>query len=88
VPGRGAVDGIRARAVARSGQLVDDFPNLEIRGLAAVRNAPKMLSNTQEVRAHGANMIAVASEGDEEIAAYATHVLFVPCVPEMFALSS
>jgi glutamine---fructose-6-phosphate transaminase (isomerizing) len=30
-------------------------------------------------------VIAVASEGDEEIAAFANHVLFVPHVPEMFA---
>jgi glucosamine--fructose-6-phosphate aminotransferase (isomerizing) len=44
-----------------------------------------MLSNIQEVRARGADMIALASEGDEEIAAYAKHVLFVPRVPEMFA---
>jgi glucosamine--fructose-6-phosphate aminotransferase (isomerizing) len=46
---------------------------------------PKMLSNIQEVRARGANVIAVASEGDEEIAAIARHVLFVPRVPELFA---
>jgi glucosamine--fructose-6-phosphate aminotransferase (isomerizing) len=46
---------------------------------------PKMLSNIQEVRARGANVIAVASEGDDEISAYARHVLFVPRVPELFA---
>jgi len=46
---------------------------------------PKMLSNIQEVRARGARMIAVASEGDEEIAAYANHVVYVPRVPELFA---
>jgi glutamine---fructose-6-phosphate transaminase (isomerizing) len=46
---------------------------------------PKMLSNIQEVRARGANVIAVASEGDEEIPAQANHVLFVPRVPELFA---
>jgi glucosamine--fructose-6-phosphate aminotransferase (isomerizing) len=45
----------------------------------------KMLSNIQEVRARGARMIAVASEGDEEIAAYANHVVYVPRVPELFA---
>ena len=46
---------------------------------------PKMLSNIQEVRARGANVIAVGSEGDEEIPAQANHVLFVPRVPELFA---
>jgi glutamine---fructose-6-phosphate transaminase (isomerizing) len=46
---------------------------------------PKMLSNIQEVRARGANVIAVGSEGDEKISAHANHVLFVPRVPELFA---
>ena len=46
---------------------------------------PKMLSNIQEVRARGANVIAVGSEGDQEISAHAKHVLFVPRVPELFA---
>ena len=46
---------------------------------------PKMLSNIQEVRARGANVIAVASEGDQQISAHAKHVLFVPRVPELFA---
>jgi glucosamine--fructose-6-phosphate aminotransferase (isomerizing) len=46
---------------------------------------PKILSNIQEVRARGAKVIAVASQGDEEIGAYASHVLSVPRVPELFA---
>jgi glucosamine--fructose-6-phosphate aminotransferase (isomerizing) len=46
---------------------------------------PKVLSNIQEVRARGAKVIAVASEGDEEIGKHAEHVLFVPRVPELFA---
>jgi glucosamine--fructose-6-phosphate aminotransferase (isomerizing) len=46
---------------------------------------PKILSNIQEVRARGAYVIAVASEGDEDIGAYAEHVLFVPRVPELLA---
>jgi glucosamine--fructose-6-phosphate aminotransferase (isomerizing) len=46
---------------------------------------PKVLSNIQEVRARGARVIAVASEGDEEIAKHANHVLYVPRVPELFA---
>jgi glucosamine--fructose-6-phosphate aminotransferase (isomerizing) len=44
-----------------------------------------MLSNIQEVRARGARVIAVASEGDEEIAAYAQDVLYVPRVAELLA---
>ena len=46
---------------------------------------PKMLSNIQEVRARGASVIAVASEGDTEIERYAEHVLFVPRTPELLA---
>jgi glucosamine--fructose-6-phosphate aminotransferase (isomerizing) len=46
---------------------------------------PKMLSNIQEVRARGATVIAVASEGDQEIERYAEHVLLVPRVPELLA---
>ena len=46
---------------------------------------PKMLSNIQEVRARGADVIAVATEGDTEIGALAKHVLFVPRTPELFA---
>ena len=46
---------------------------------------PKMLSNIQEVRARGALVIAVASQGDEEIERSAEHVLFVPRVPELFS---
>ena len=46
---------------------------------------PKVLSNIQEVKARGANVIAVATEGDEEIGAHADHVLFVPRVPELLA---
>jgi glucosamine--fructose-6-phosphate aminotransferase (isomerizing) len=46
---------------------------------------PKMLSNIQEVRARGASVIAVATEGDAEIEALADHVLFVPRVHELFS---
>jgi glucosamine--fructose-6-phosphate aminotransferase (isomerizing) len=38
----------------------------------------KVISNVQEVRARGAHVIAVASEGNREIAAHADEVLFVP----------
>jgi len=45
----------------------------------------KMLSNIQEVRARGADVIAVATEGDEDIAALAKHVFLVPRTPELFS---
>jgi glucosamine--fructose-6-phosphate aminotransferase (isomerizing) len=45
----------------------------------------KMVSNIQEVRARGAEVIAVATEGDEEIANLAQHVLYVPRTPELLA---
>jgi glucosamine--fructose-6-phosphate aminotransferase (isomerizing) len=46
---------------------------------------PKVLSNIQEVRARGAEVIAVATEGDREIAKLADAVLYVPRTPELFA---
>jgi len=38
----------------------------------------KMISNIEQVKARGGIVIAVASEGDEEIAGKADHVLYVP----------
>jgi glucosamine--fructose-6-phosphate aminotransferase (isomerizing) len=38
----------------------------------------KVLSNVAEVRARGAHVIAVATEGDAQVAEYAEEVLFVP----------
>jgi glucosamine--fructose-6-phosphate aminotransferase (isomerizing) len=46
---------------------------------------PKILSNIQEVRARGAEVIAVATEGDREIANLAHHVLYVPRTPELLS---
>jgi glucosamine--fructose-6-phosphate aminotransferase (isomerizing) len=47
----------------------------------------KVVSNVEETRARGAHVIAVASEGNEEIAAIAEHVVRVPrTVPELAAL--
>jgi glucosamine--fructose-6-phosphate aminotransferase (isomerizing) len=46
---------------------------------------PKMLSNIQEVRARGAEVIAVVTEGDVEARALADHVLEVPATPELLA---
>ena len=46
---------------------------------------PKILSNIQEVKARGAEVIAMATEGDAEIASIADHVLYVPRTHELFA---
>jgi glutamine---fructose-6-phosphate transaminase (isomerizing) len=46
---------------------------------------PKMLSNIQEVRARGAEVIAVATQGDEQIHEVAQHVLEVPETPELLS---
>ncbi|MFQ5502765.1 MAG: glutamine--fructose-6-phosphate transaminase (isomerizing) [Phycisphaerae bacterium] len=42
----------------------------------------KVISNIEEVRARKGRIIAVATEGDEEIASLAEHVFYVPHVPE------
>jgi len=46
---------------------------------------PKILSNIQEVKARGADVIAVATEGNSEIRQYADHVLEVPRTHELLA---
>jgi glutamine---fructose-6-phosphate transaminase (isomerizing) len=45
----------------------------------------KLISNLQEVRARGARVIAVASEGNENLGESADEVLFVPRTHEMFS---
>ncbi|MGE5227904.1 MAG: glutamine--fructose-6-phosphate transaminase (isomerizing) [Planctomycetaceae bacterium] len=46
---------------------------------------PKMLSNIQEVKARGASVIAVVTEGDVDAARLADHVLEVPETPELLS---
>ncbi len=46
------------------------------------RQYDKVMSNIQEVRARGGHVIAVATEGDENIKKYAEDVLYVPDIPE------
>jgi glucosamine--fructose-6-phosphate aminotransferase (isomerizing) len=41
----------------------------------------KIVSNIQEVRARGAHVIAIASDGDEEIQHHADDVIYVPKAP-------
>jgi glucosamine--fructose-6-phosphate aminotransferase (isomerizing) len=45
----------------------------------------KMLTNIQEVAARGAAIIAIAEDGDREVAAHATHVLRVPATSQLLA---
>ena len=45
----------------------------------------KVVSNIQEVRARGAEVIAVATAGDDEIRQHAEHVLYVPQVSEVLS---
>ena len=42
----------------------------------------KVLSNIEEVRSRGGHVLAVATEGDEEIRALTEEVFWVPDVPE------
>jgi glucosamine--fructose-6-phosphate aminotransferase (isomerizing) len=57
--------------------LIDEnMPVVAIVGRDAVR--VKMLSNVEQVKARGGVVIAVAVEGDEEVAAKADHVIEVP----------
>jgi glutamine---fructose-6-phosphate transaminase (isomerizing) len=46
---------------------------------------PKVLSNIQEVKARGAEVIAIATEGDEQIKGLADHVLYVPRSHELLS---
>jgi glucosamine--fructose-6-phosphate aminotransferase (isomerizing) len=45
----------------------------------------KTLSNLKEVKARSGKVIAIATEGDEEIAADADQVFFVPAAPELLS---
>jgi glucosamine--fructose-6-phosphate aminotransferase (isomerizing) len=45
----------------------------------------KVISNMQEVRARGAHVIAIATEGNEQIATHADHMIAVPAVDWMLS---
>jgi glutamine---fructose-6-phosphate transaminase (isomerizing) len=45
----------------------------------------KMLTNIQEVAARGAAVIAIAEDGDREVAAHAAHVLRVPATAQLLS---
>ena len=46
---------------------------------------PKVISNIQEIKARGARVIAIAEEGDNQVADYAEHVIFVPKSENIFS---
>jgi len=61
--------------------LVDaDTPSMFLIPRGAVFD--KVMSNLEEIKARGGPVIAVACEGDEEVAARADEVLYVPEVPD------
>ena len=45
----------------------------------------KLVSNIQEVRARGANVIAIATDGNEDIQHHADDVIFVPKAPALLS---
>jgi len=51
----------------------------------SVQRYEKTLSNLKEVKARSGTVIAVATEGDEEIKESADHVIYVPSAPELLA---
>lgn len=63
--------------------LIDEsFPTIAVATQHALRT--KMTSNIEQVRARGGYVLAIATEGDPEIASIADDVLYVPAVPADF----
>jgi glucosamine--fructose-6-phosphate aminotransferase (isomerizing) len=58
------------------------FPVVTI--VPADRVHDKTVSNIQECIARGAHVIAVATDGDEDVAAQVEHVLWIPALPDEF----
>ena len=64
--------------------LIDEgFPVIAVATQSPVYD--KMVSNIQEAKARGAMVVAVATEGDEEIARHADHVIRIPKVRDAFS---
>lgn len=64
--------------------LIDEgFPVIAIATKSPVYD--KVVSNLQESRARGACIVAVATEGDEEIKKHADHVIYIPKVRDAFS---
>jgi glucosamine--fructose-6-phosphate aminotransferase (isomerizing) len=64
--------------------LLDEQVPLVAMALAS-RTYDKVVSNVQEVRARGARVVALATEGDANIARHAEEVIAVPALPEMLS---
>ena len=45
----------------------------------------KLVSNLQEAKARGAMVVAIATEGDEDIRHHADHVIYIPKVRDAFS---
>ena len=62
--------------------LIDgDFPTVALAGQHALRS--KIVSNIEQIRARGGEVLAVVTEGDEELIALANEALTVPPVPAL-----
>ena len=63
--------------------LIDDgFPVIAVATESPVYD--KLVSNLKECEARGALIVAIATEGDEEIKKIARHVIYVPKVRDCF----
>jgi glutamine---fructose-6-phosphate transaminase (isomerizing) len=61
-------------------------PGMAIVALATQsRTYEKVISNLQEVKARHAWVVAIATEGDDEIARHTDDVIYVPATPEVFS---
>ncbi len=54
----------------------------DVNSPASMTRYEKTISNLQEVKARSGIVIALATDGDEEIASHANHVLYIPPAPE------
>ena len=63
--------------------LDEGFPVIAIATQSPVYD--KVVSNLQESKARGAMVVAVATEGDEEIRKHADHVIYIPKVRDAFS---
>ena len=65
--------------------LLDEFTPVVVIATHHQRVYDKIVSNIQEVRARGAHVIAIASDGDEEIQHHADDVIYVPKAPSFLS---
>ena len=64
--------------------LIDEgFPVIAVATKSPVYD--KLVSNLQESKARGAMIVAIATEGDEEICKHADHVIYIPKVRDAFS---